>query len=81
MKTKIWLCIYTIINWFFDIVNGRDKVICTRNLTTGEINSKVQLLRDSSGDKIKNLTKRPVISTTESVRGIWSPFNSHPHTI
>ncbi|CAO3637636.1 unnamed protein product [Mucor hiemalis] len=62
-------------------LNGRDKVICTRNLTPAEINTKVELLRDSSGDKIKNLTKRPVISTTESVRGIWSPFNSNPHTI
>jgi large subunit ribosomal protein L43 len=62
-------------------VNGRDKVICTRNLTAGEINIKTELLRDSSGEKIKNLAKKPVISTTESVRGIWSPFNSNPHTI
>ncbi|KAI8356643.1 thioredoxin-like protein [Blakeslea trispora] len=62
-------------------LNGRDKVICTRNLTPGQINTKVQLLKDASGEKLKNLTKKPVISTTESVRGIWSPFNSNPHTI
>ncbi|KAI7898835.1 thioredoxin-like protein [Cokeromyces recurvatus] len=62
-------------------LNGRDKVICTRNLTPKEIKTKVELLRDSSGEKMKDLTKKPVISTTESVRGIWSPFNSNPHTI
>jgi large subunit ribosomal protein L43 len=50
-------------------------------LTPAEINKKVQLLRDSSGEKMRNLTKKPVISTTESIRGIWSPFNSNPHTI
>ncbi|CEG66676.1 39S ribosomal protein L43, mitochondrial [Rhizopus azygosporus] len=62
-------------------LNGRDKVICTRNLSPSEINKKVQLLRDSSGEKMKDLTKKPVISTTESVRGIWSPFHSNPHSI
>lgn len=63
------------------LVNGRDKVICTRNLSPSEISKKVQLLRDSSGEKMKDLTKKPVISTTESVRGIWSPFHSNPHSI
>ncbi|KAI8973455.1 thioredoxin-like protein [Mycotypha africana] len=62
-------------------LNGRDKVICTRNLKPAEIREKAYLLRDSSGKKMTNLTKKPVISTTESVRGIWSPFHSHPHTI
>lgn len=63
------------------VVNGRDKVVCTRNMTPSEISQKVQLLRDSSGAKMKNLTKKPVISTTESVRGIWSPFHTNPHSI
>ncbi|KAL0081476.1 thioredoxin-like protein [Phycomyces blakesleeanus] len=62
-------------------LNGRDKVICTRNLNTAEIANKVALLRDSSGEKLKLLAKKPVISTTESVRGIWSPFHTNPHTI
>ncbi|KAF7730423.1 39S ribosomal protein L51, mitochondrial [Apophysomyces ossiformis] len=62
-------------------LNGRDKVICTRNLTPSQISKKVQLLRDSSGEKMKLLAKKPVISTTESVRGIWSPFHTNPHTI
>ncbi|KAI7868944.1 thioredoxin-like protein [Spinellus fusiger] len=62
-------------------LNGRDKVICARNLNPVEISQKVTLLRNSSGEKMKLLAKRPVISTTESVRGIWSPFHSNPHTI
>ncbi|CDS05565.1 hypothetical protein LRAMOSA08093 [Lichtheimia ramosa] len=62
-------------------LNGRDKVVCTRNMTPSEISQKVQLLRDSSGAKMKNLTKKPVISTTESIRGIWSPFHTNPHSI
>ncbi|CAO3589219.1 unnamed protein product [Absidia cylindrospora] len=62
-------------------LNGREKVICTRNMPPNEIATKVNLLRDSSGEKLKNLTKKPVISTTESVRGIWSPFHSNPHSI
>ncbi|KAI8388664.1 thioredoxin-like protein [Radiomyces spectabilis] len=62
-------------------LNGRDKVICARNMQPNEISKKVSLLRDSSGEKMKNLAKKPVISTTESVRGIWSPFHSNPHTI
>ncbi|KAI8336221.1 thioredoxin-like protein [Chlamydoabsidia padenii] len=62
-------------------LNGREKVICTRNMQPNEIANKVNLLRDSSGEKLKNLAKKPVLSTTESVRGIWSPFHSNPHSI
>ncbi|SAM09671.1 hypothetical protein [Absidia glauca] len=65
----------------FSVVNGREKVICTRNMQPNEIATKVNLLRDSSGEKLKNLAKKPVLSTTESVRGIWSPFHSNPHSI
>ena len=36
------------------------------------IQKKVQLLLDSSGDKIKPLKRRAVESSTESARGIWS---------
>ncbi|RUS30627.1 hypothetical protein BC938DRAFT_479149 [Jimgerdemannia flammicorona] len=62
-------------------LNGRDKVICVRNLSPSEIGDKVKLLRDSSGAKTKLLAKKPVLSTTESVRGIWSPFHSRRHKI
>ncbi|KAL1920741.1 mitochondrial 54S ribosomal protein mL43 [Calcarisporiella thermophila] len=61
-------------------LNGRDKVICVRNMSPSEIGEKVRLLRDSSGAKIKPM-KKPVISTSESVRGIWSPFHSKAHEI
>jgi large subunit ribosomal protein L43 len=67
--------------FFLGSVNGREKVICVRNMEPYEIKQKVQLLKDSSGAKLKNLAKRPVISTTESDRGIWSPFHTNPHKI
>lgn len=78
-RTK--MSITPFLSLFFLLVNGREKVICTRNMPPNEIATKVNLLRDSSGEKLKNLTKKPVISTTESVRGIWSPFHSNPHAI
>ncbi|KAI8074727.1 thioredoxin-like protein [Gongronella butleri] len=62
-------------------LNGRDKVICTRNMQANEISNKVNLLQSSSGEKLRLLAKKPVVSTTESVRGIWSPFHSTSHTI
>lgn len=40
-----------------------------RNLEPDAIASKVQLLLDSSGDKLKLEKGHPVKSTTESVRG------------
>ncbi|EJU00981.1 hypothetical protein DACRYDRAFT_53536 [Dacryopinax primogenitus] len=52
-------------------LNGRDKVIALNGLQPTAIAEKVNLLLDSSGAKIKPL-KKPVESTTESVRGIWS---------
>ncbi|KAL8281356.1 hypothetical protein RQP46_006390 [Phenoliferia psychrophenolica] len=56
-------------------VNGRDKVICVRNLAPPSIAAKAQLLLDSSGAKITSLKRPTVESTTESVRGIWSAFH------
>lgn len=53
-------------------VNNRDKVIPLKGLTMGEINSKVHLLLDSSGAKIKPLKRKTVESRTEATRGIWS---------
>lgn len=53
-------------------VNGRDKVIGLKGFETATVEQKVQLLLDSSGAKIKPLKGRPVESTTESARGIWS---------
>ena len=53
-------------------VNKRDKVICVRNLDPAAIAGKIQLLLDSSGEKLRLEKGHPVKSTTESVRGGWS---------
>lgn len=56
-------------------VNGRDKVISLKEFEVTGIEKKVQLLLDSSGAKIKPL-KKPVESTTEAARGIWSGLHA-----
>lgn len=56
------------------LVNGREKVICVRNLDANQIERKAELLRDASGKKLKK-PKRRVESQNTSVRGIWSPFH------
>jgi large subunit ribosomal protein L43 len=53
-------------------LNGRNKTIGLKGFEVPTIEQKVQLLLDSSGAKIKPLKGRPVESTTESARGIWS---------
>lgn len=55
-------------------INGRHKPICVRNLTPFEIMQKVELLRDASGEKLRK-TNKPVLSTKQSVRGVWSPYH------
>ncbi|KAM0792858.1 hypothetical protein ACM66B_002622 [Microbotryomycetes sp. NB124-2] len=57
-------------------MNGRDKVVCVRNLEPASIMNKAQLLLDSSGSKITTLKRPKVESTNESVRGIWSAFHA-----
>lgn len=52
-------------------MNGRSKVVCMRNLEKEEIFNKVELLRQANGEKLRQ-QKKPVISSNESVRGIWS---------
>jgi len=56
-------------------INGREKVICVRNMDPQQILQKAELLRDASGAKLKRIT-RPVASLNESPRGIWSPFHA-----
>ncbi|BGO89199.1 hypothetical protein NBRC10512_005967 [Rhodotorula toruloides] len=55
--------------------NGRTKEICVRNLPPNSILAKAQLLLDSSGQKIVSIKRPGVVSTTESVRGVWSAFH------
>ncbi|KAK9468527.1 thioredoxin-like protein [Lipomyces arxii] len=55
-------------------MNGKQKVICVRNMTTAEINDKVRIIRDASGYKLKRMVN-PVHSENEGPRGVWSPFH------
>ncbi|KAG9290089.1 hypothetical protein G9A89_010395 [Geosiphon pyriformis] len=62
-------------------LNNRDKVICVKNKTSEQIEEYAHLIRDSSGLSTRTRFKKPVVSTTESVRGIWSPFHTKKHVI
>lgn len=55
--------------------NGRTKEICVRNLEPNSIFAKAQLLLDASGQKLSAIKRPGVVSTTESVRGVWSAFH------
>ncbi|KAK9383848.1 mitochondrial 54S ribosomal protein mL43 [Kockiozyma suomiensis] len=57
-----------------DYLNGKQKVICVRNLTASEVAVKANLLRDASGRKLAR-AKNPVSSINDGPRGIWSPFH------
>lgn len=64
-----------ITGWY---TNGRNKPICVRNLEPNEIDKKLRLLIDSSGDILRRWTKNDNIrSLNKSVRGIWSPFHAY----
>ncbi|PWN49112.1 hypothetical protein IE53DRAFT_162387 [Violaceomyces palustris] len=56
-------------------LNNRTKEISLQNLAATGVLPKVQLLLDSSGNKITSLKRRPVESVTESARGIWSALH------
>ncbi|EDR15102.1 mitochondrial 54S ribosomal protein MRPL51 [Laccaria bicolor S238N-H82] len=62
-------------------VNNRDKVIPLNSLEVTGIHKKVRLLLDSSGAKIKPLKRRPVESTTQAARGIWSGLHADRPTL
>ncbi|AMD18815.1 HBL087Wp [Eremothecium sinecaudum] len=56
--------------------NGRDKAICVRNLNIDNIENKLHLIRDSSGEQLRHrVTNDFVDSMNNSVRGIWSPMH------
>lgn len=57
-------------------VNGNAKSICVKNMDSLQVLSKVALLRDASGEKVKKVN-RPVTSISDSVRGVWSPYHGN----
>lgn len=57
-------------------INGREKAICVKNLEREQVLEKAELLRDTSGEKVRRVKGgRVVTSVNESVRGIWSPMH------
>lgn len=64
-----------------EYVNGREKAICVRNLNIDNVENKLKLLRDASGEQLRHRTKNNNVETlNDSVRGIWSPLHVHPHS-
>lgn len=59
------------------LAGGFDKTICLRKMSVQTIEEKFDLLKNSSGKKLKK-TKDVVTSMNPSVRGIWSPLHVHP---
>jgi large subunit ribosomal protein L43 len=57
-------------------INGKEKSICVRKMEPNEILKKVELLRDSNGEKNRKYT-RAVTSINPSVRGVWSPYHGN----
>ncbi|KAE8212591.1 hypothetical protein CF319_g6476 [Tilletia indica] len=87
-EVKTWAERYPTVEWVVsprkaqypvliaEYTNGRSKEICVRNREHTSVASKIQLLLDSSGRKITSLKRRPVESSNESARGIWSPLHT-----
>ncbi|EFW99554.1 mitochondrial ribosomal protein [Grosmannia clavigera kw1407] len=55
-------------------INGKERAICVRNMDPNQILKKAELLRDATGEVNKKFSK-PVTSTNQSVRGVWSPYH------
>lgn len=56
-----------------DYVTGRPKQVCVKNSTPKAIQQVMDMLYNSSGRKIAKLRK-PVITATPSIQGIWTPM-------
>lgn len=61
---------------------GKRKDVSLANLDANQVEQKVKLVLESSGDKIKSLKRNPVVpsatSQEGSARGIWSQFHDNP---
>ncbi|ONH68660.1 hypothetical protein BON22_0956 [Cyberlindnera fabianii] len=60
-----------------EYANGREKAICVRNLNIDNVQNKLNLLKEASGEQIRKRNSK-VESLNESVRGIWSPLHVDP---
>lgn len=57
--------------------NGKDKAVCVRNLNVDNVQNKLNLLREASGEAIRKRNSK-VESINDSVRGLWSPLHVDP---
>lgn len=57
-------------------VNGQQKAICVRNLEKDQVLAKANHLMENTGDYNRRIRGKNVVSTNESVRGIWSPHHA-----
>ncbi|KAI9798264.1 MAG: hypothetical protein M1825_005397 [Sarcosagium campestre] len=57
-------------------VNGREKVVCVRNLSASGVREKAELLMAANGEKLKKGAGKVTPGASESVRGVWSPFHN-----
>jgi len=57
-----------------EYASGNLKTVCVRNFDAKKILQKIELVRNSSGNKLVKY-QRAVESHNPSVRGIWSPFH------
>ncbi|KAH3684837.1 hypothetical protein WICPIJ_004190 [Wickerhamomyces pijperi] len=60
-----------------EFINGSEKAICVRNLNIDNVENKINLLRESSGETLRKRNNK-VESINESVRGVWSPLHTEP---
>lgn len=59
--------------------NGREKVVCVRNLNIDNVENKLKLLKDSSGEILRHRVSNDYVdSLNTSVRGVWSPMHVDP---
>lgn len=57
--------------------NGREKVICVRGENIDNVENKIKLLKDCSGEILhKRVAGHNVETLNHSVRGIWSPLHA-----
>lgn len=57
-----------------EYINGREKAICIRNLNVDNVQNKLNLLKESSGEILRKRNSK-VESINESIRGVWSPLH------
>jgi large subunit ribosomal protein L43 len=55
-------------------MNGKQKVLCVKNMNAKEINERLTFLVESADAITRPAPRGGVQSATPAVRGIWSPF-------